>query len=476
MNIGSFFQALSDVFSTLGASVFVPVMLFIIAKFMGVKTKKAFNSALLCAVGLTGFNLVISSYGGIIAPVVNQMVQNTGVNLPVLDTGWQSTAVIAYSTQIGLIFIGIAIALQIVLFFVKWTNVFMASDLWNNYSFMVWGSMLFALTGNVWLALALMVVQNLYVLLFSEVAAKRWSTHYGYPNCCMTAPHHLESVPFAIIMNVLLGKIGFNKIKINAAELQKKFGILGEPMFIGLVIGFLIGVLGYWRSLGELASWGIIASSAISTAAVMAVFPKVAGIFASAFTSLTDAYKSKAAKSGQGREWYLSVNDAAGYGEPNTLVTGIILIPIMLLLSFVLPGNTILPMLDLVALPYMVEIFVCISHGNIAKSVVTGAIWFSLGLIVASALAPTFTEVALEAGFVLEQQGVYIISFGIMCHPLIAGLFYAFWSQNPIIIGAVVVLYFVLYFLFKKYRTQVVDYLENYGEKAAAAVPAAEAG
>lgn len=474
MNIASFFQGLSDVFSTLGASVFVPVMLFIIAKFMGVQTKKAFNSALLCAVGLTGFNLVIGSYGGIIAPVVNQMVQNTGVNLPALDTGWQSTAVIAYSTQIGLIFIGIAIALQIVLFFVKWTNVFMASDLWNNYSFMVWGSMLFALTGNVWLALALMVVQNLYVLLFSEVAAKRWSTHYGYPNCCMTAPHHLESVPFAILMNVLLGKLGFNKIKLNAATLQKKFGLLGEPMFIGLVIGFLIGVLGYWQALNELASWGIIASSAISTAAVMAVFPKVAGIFASAFTSLTDAYKQKAAKSGEGREWYLSVNDAAGYGEPNTLVTGIILIPIMLLLSFVLPGNTILPMLDLVALPYMVEIFVCISHGNIAKSVVTGALWFSLGLIVASALAPTFTEVAVGAGFVLEQEGVYIISFGIMCHPLIAGLFYAFWSQNPVIIGAVVVLYFVLYFLFKKYRTQVVDYLENYGkDPEAVAAPAA---
>ena len=122
MDIGSFFQSLSDIFSTLGASVFVPVMLFIIAKFMGVQTKKAFNSALLCAVGLTGFNLVINSYAGIIAPVVHQMVQNTGVHLPVLDTGWQSTAVIAYSTQIGLIFIGIAIALQVILFFTKWVT------------------------------------------------------------------------------------------------------------------------------------------------------------------------------------------------------------------------------------------------------------------------------------------------------------------------------------------------------------------
>ena len=135
--MAAFFQTLSNVFSTLGAAVFVPVMLFIIAKIMGLPFNKAFKSALLCAVGLTGFNLVINSYSGVISPVVNQMVKNAGVNLPVLDMGWQSTSVIAYSTNIGLIFIGIAILIQIVLFVTKWTDVFMASDLWNNYSFMV---------------------------------------------------------------------------------------------------------------------------------------------------------------------------------------------------------------------------------------------------------------------------------------------------------------------------------------------------
>ena len=464
----SFLRQLDVVFSTFGATVFVPVILFIIALCMGVTAKKAFNSALLCAVGLTGFNLVINSFTAVITPVVSSMVENTGVNLPCIDTGWQSVSVIAYSTRVGVIFIGIAIVLELVLFFAKWTNVFMASDLWNNYSFMVWGSMIYALTGNMWLAMACMVMQMLYVMLFSEVGAKRWSTHYQYPNCCMTAPHHAEGIPFAILMNWLLGLIGFNKIKINAASIQKKFGLFGEPMFIGLVVGLIIGIIGNSGNLGALESWGSVTSVAISTAAVMAVFPKVGGIFASAFTSLTDAYKSKAAKSGQGREWYLSVNDAAGYGEPNTLVTGTILIPIMLGLAFILPGNSMLPMADLVALPYMVEFFVCISHGNIAKSIVTGAIWFSIGLVVCSGLAPTFTEIAIEAGFQLPQAGVYVMSFGIMAHPFMAGMFYAFLSQNPVIIAAVVIVYFVAYFLFRKNREKVVDWLENYGTEAAA--------
>ncbi len=470
--MASFFQLLSDVFSAFGAAIFVPIILFIIAKAMGVSGRKSFQTALLCAVGLTGFNLVINSYSAIIAPIVNQMVTNSGVNLPALDTGWQSTSVIAYSTTVGLVFIGVAIVLEIVLFFVKWTDVFMASDLWNNYSFMVWGSMLYVLTGSMMLAMALMVLQLLYILLFSEACAKRWSTYYEYDNCCMTAPHHLESLPFAIVMNWILGKIGFDKIKLNAQTLQKKLGILGEPMFIGLVVGALIGIIGNFNMLfgeGALTAWGTVSSAAVSTAAIMAVFPKVAGIFASAFTTLTDAYKSKAIKAGEGREWYLSVNDACGYGEPNTLVTGIILIPIMLLLAFILPGNTILPMADLCALPYMVEVFVCISNGNIAKSTVMGAIWFSLGLIMASQLAPTFTQVAIDAGFQLPQAGVYVMSFGIMCHPLICGIFYAFLTQNPIIIAIVVILYFILYFLYKKNKVRLTDYLENSAAKYVAA-------
>lgn len=462
--MAAFFQTLSNVFSTLGAAVFVPVMLFIIAKIMGLPFNKAFKSALLCAVGLTGFNLVINSYSGVISPVVNRMVKNAGVNLPVLDMGWQSTSVIAYSTNIGLIFIGIAILIQIVLFVTKWTDVFMASDLWNNYSFMVWGSMLYILTKNLWLSLGLMVAQLLYILLFSEACAKRWSTYYQYPNCCMTAPHHLESFPFAVGMNLLLGKLGFDKIKINAQSLQKKLGLFGEPMFIGLIVGAVIAVIGNFNALGTLQAWGTISSAAVSTAAIMAVFPKVAGIFANAFTSLTDAYKQKAVQKGEGREWYLSVNDAVGYGEPNTLVAGVILIPIMLGLAFVLPGNQVLPMADLVALPYMIEVFCCVSNGNIAKTIVMGAIWFSLGMVICSQLAPTFTEVALKAGFQLDQTGVFITSFGIMCHPLIAGLFYVFWSQNPILIAVAVSVYFVLYYIFKKNRGRFTDWMESCAE------------
>ena len=96
--MAQFFQSVGDVLSTLGSSFCVPVMLFIIALFMGCKGQKAFRAALLCAAGLTGFSLVINSYSGIIAPVVQSMVDSTGVKLSCLDVGWQAFSVIAYGT------------------------------------------------------------------------------------------------------------------------------------------------------------------------------------------------------------------------------------------------------------------------------------------------------------------------------------------------------------------------------------------
>ncbi|WP_232698154.1 PTS galactitol transporter subunit IIC [Brevibacillus daliensis] len=456
---------LKNVFDAFGAAIFVPIMLYIIALILKVPSKKAFNSALSAGVGLTGFSLITNSFIPIMVPIVDRMVKTTGIDLPILDIGWQATSVVAYSTQVGLVFIGIALLIQIVLFLLKWTNIFMPGDLWNNYSFMVWGSMLYLLTENMVLAIACMVVLNLYILLFAEVYEKRFSTYYNYPNCALTAPHHVGAVPYAIAMDWVLRKLGADKVNLNPATIKRRLGFIGDPVTLGLILGCLLGIAGNFDQLNRLEAWGQILTVGISTAAVMAIFPKVAVFFeASAFTSLTDASKKTAKGSSKKREWYIAVNDAVGYGEPATLITGILLIPIMVILAVILPGNKALPMVDLIALPYMVIVIISISKGNIFKALISGAIWFSLGLYMCTITAGYFTEVAMGVGIDIPAGVMMITSFGIMYNPFMAAIFLAFLSQNVLIITGVVVLYFVLYVLFRKNRTRVHDYLENAGE------------
>lgn len=92
-------ETLKSVFDTFGSAVFVPVMIFVVAKVLKVKTQKAFLSGLYAGVGLMGFTLILNSYTPIISKVVQQMVDQTGINLPAFDVGWQATALVAYSTE-----------------------------------------------------------------------------------------------------------------------------------------------------------------------------------------------------------------------------------------------------------------------------------------------------------------------------------------------------------------------------------------
>ncbi|OJG81450.1 hypothetical protein RV10_GL002689 [Enterococcus pallens] len=447
-----------------GASIVVPFVIFIIAMFLKVKPKRAFQAALNAGIGLTGFNMLIGAYTPIVTPVVNRMVEHTGVNLRILDTGWQATSVVAYSTQVGMIFLGVGLLIQVLLFLLKFTNIFMASDLWNNYSFMLWGSMLYIVTNNLILSIGLMLLANLFTLLFTEVVAKRWSNYYGYPGTTISAPHDVTQVPYAIVMDWILNKLGADKIKWNPENVQKRLGFLGEPVTLGLVLGLLLGMAGNFMRLSELAAWGEIASVGIATAAIMAIFPKIAGIFASAFTSITDATKKSAKSSGKGREWYLAINDAAGYGEPATLLTGLLLIPIILILAIVLPGNETLPMVDLIAIPYIIQPIIAISKGNIFKSLISGTIILSVNLYIITAVAPIFTEVAKSVGVSIPEGALLIASFVVLGNYFLGSLFLIFLTQNPLFIGLAVAVYIVLFIVVKMKKESIVGYLEQAGE------------
>ncbi len=56
------FQDVNAFFTAFGASVVVPVMIFIIALFLKVQPKMAMMSAFYAGVGLTGFGWIISEF------------------------------------------------------------------------------------------------------------------------------------------------------------------------------------------------------------------------------------------------------------------------------------------------------------------------------------------------------------------------------------------------------------------------------
>ena len=465
-------EALQKFFDVFGAAIVVPVMIFIVSLFLKVSTKRAFFSALRAGVGLTGFGWVISAFTPLVTKYIQQMVDTAGLNLPIVDIGWQTGSLTAFSSSIGLSFFVFGLLIELLLFLFGITRVFVPSNLWNNFGYMIWGTMAYAATGNFILSFAFMVFVLLYSLIMSEVVAERWSEYYRVKNATINSIHNIETLIPALVLDPLWNLIGINKVKLNPESLKTKLGIFGEPMTLGFLLGMIIGILGSLKNLASLEAWGGILGFAMSLAAVMTIFPLITGVFASAFGPLAEAVEKNKKKESEEEDgladkkrWFIAVDDGVGFGEPATIIAGLILVPIMVLISLILPGNRALPVVDLIAIPFMIEAMIAVSKGNILKAILNGIVWFSLGLYAASALGPIYTEAVQQYGSVLPAGVVLIMSFNLLAHPLTALVFFAWISGNPLWIGVTIAVYLVSLFFLRTKRESIYAYLRKMADK-----------
>lgn len=471
-------ETVNHIFQIFGASVVVPIMIFIVALCLKVKPKTAMMSAFYAGVGLTGFGWVIQSFTPTITKIIKQMVSNTGIKLPIVDIGWQAGSLASFGSMVGLSFFVFGLIAELLLFAFGVTKIFMASNLWNNFGFMIWGTVCYYVTHNFWLSLGLSFFMLLYALLLAEVQADRWSDYYGVKNASVASLHNIEQVVPAIILDPLWNLLGFNKVKMTPEYFKNKLGVFGEPTTLGALLGLLIGILGNINALNTMKAWGQILTVAVQLSAIMTIFPLITNVFSQAFTPLADEIdKNTHKKTGNSdksvnevtnkKRWFLGVDDGVGYGEPATIISGVILIPIMVLIAFILPGNKTLPIVDLISLPFMVESIVAITRGNILKVIANGIVWFSLGLYASSWLGTFYTGAVSHYGVALPAGIVLITSFNLMSRPLNALVFAAFVSQNPFFIGLAIIIYLVLLFVLRRYRPQIWQYLNNMAAKNA---------
>ena len=380
-------SSISHFFNAFGATVVVPIMIFIIALFLKVKLKTALMSALYAGVGLTGFSWIISEFTPVVTKIIHQMVNNVGIKLPVVDIGWQAGSLASFNSSVGLAFFVFGLIAEFILFAFGITKVFMPSNLWNNFGFMIWGTLAYYTTHNFWLSMGLSFFMLLYTLELAEIQADRWSSYYQIKNTTVCAAQNIvQTVP----------------------------AILLDPL------------------------WGQIFQFAVQLAAVMTIFPLVTDVFAKAFKPLANSIdqQRRAAADKQSitdpindrKRWFLAVDDGVGYGESATIISGIILIPIMVVIAFILPGNRTLPVVDLIALPFMVESIVAITNGNILKVIANGIVWFSIGLYCSSWLAQIYTGAISHYGAAIPAGIVLVTSFNLMARPLNALVFAAFIS------------------------------------------------
>lgn len=405
------------------------------------------------------------------------MVNNTGIKSPIVDIGWEAGAVASFGSAIGLTFFIFGLLVEIILFATRITKVFMPSNLWNNFVFMLWGSLAFYVTHDWWLSLGLSFFMLLYTLLFAEIQADRWSTYYKSKNITVCSAQNIVQTIPAILLDPLWNRLGFNRTTLTPTTLKHKLGIFGESPILGAALGLFISLIANIKELNQVSAWEQIFQFTIQLSAVITIFPLIATVFNMAFTPLAeqiDKSRKQKQKSNLGIEinpihdkkrWFLAVDDSVGYGESATIISGIVLIPIMLILAFLLPGNKTLPIVDSVFLPFMVESIVAITNGNILKVIATSIVWFSLGLYTASWLGPIYTYAIAHYGVTIPAGVILVTSFSLMAQPFNALIFTAFISRNPFWISLCIIIYLTSLLILRRYRPQIWTYLNKMAAK-----------
>ncbi|WP_405314470.1 PTS transporter subunit IIC [Lactobacillus gasseri] len=455
----------------------MPTTIFIIALFVGYDPKKSLLYGLYAGIGLTGFSWIINQFTLIVIKIVYKMVNNTRIKSPIVDIGWEAGAVASFGSAIGLTFFIFGLLVEIILFATRITKVFMPSNLWNNFVFMLWGSLAFYVTHDWWLSLGLSFFMLLYTLLFAEIQADRWSTYYKSKNITVCSAQNIVQTIPAILLDPLWNRLGFNRTTLTPTTLKHKLGIFGESPILGAALGLFISLIANIKELNQVSAWEQIFQFTIQLSAVITIFPLIATVFNMAFTPLAeqiDKSRKQKQKSNLGIEinpihdkkrWFLAVDDSVGYGESATIISGIVLIPIMLILAFLLPGNKTLPIVDLVFLPFMVESIVAITNGNILKVIATSIVWFSLGLYTASWLGPIYTYAIAHYGVTIPAGVILVTSFSLMAQPFNALIFTAFISRNPFWISLCIIIYLTSLLILRRYRPQIWTYLNKMAAK-----------
>ncbi|HWQ78084.1 MAG TPA: PTS transporter subunit IIC [Anaerovoracaceae bacterium] len=448
-------ETLKLILDLFGATIFVPIVVFILSLCMKVEPNKAFKGALYMGIGLTAFNIIIGALMGSLGPIITEMVNSSGVNLPCVDIGWPAASMIVYANRIGLFFIPFGLAFDLILFLTKWTDTFHPTDIWNYYFFVFWAAIVQLETGSFVLAVIAGMLLNLILLLLADWIAPSMECYYGYQGVVSTCYCSVSGLPFAILIKWIFKKTGLYKISIDPSKIRERFGFWGEPVTMGLLIGFAVAFIAKMHSLGVMENWAVMLKTAIMTGAVMALYPSVSGLFVKGLIPITQTLNARM-RSGEvtRKTMNIAIDPAVFFGEESNIATGLVLIPIMLAVAVALPGNIILPLADLPALPFMIIGITCVMGGNVFASLVTGALWLSIGFLMNSEVAATFTQAAKNVNAVTESAGDAMVTSFLVGHNPFGWIVYkAFTAPEGMRIFAIVAcfaVYFIVYFLFKK--------------------------
>ncbi|WP_158785168.1 PTS galactitol transporter subunit IIC [Pantoea sp. BAV 3049] len=383
----------------MGPTVMLPIIIFTMAMCLRVGFSRSLRSALTIGMGFVGIFIVFGLLVDSLGPAAKDMVKSTGIDLPVVDLGWTPLAAIAWASQVAPFVVPMTIGINVLMLTLNWTKT-VNIDVWNFWHFSLVGAMVYTATGSFAFGLIIAGVTAAITLVLADWCAPMIQKYFDLPGISLPTLSSVIFFPLGLLGNLILDRVpGLNKLNADPEQIRKRFGVFGEPMMIGVILGAGIGLLAKYDLKGVLGL-------AINLGAVMLIMPRMVKLLMEGLLPLSDAVRSFLRKRYPDRhDLYIGLDIAVAVGHPSVLSTALLLIPVGVLLAVILPGNKLLPLGDLANIWVPISMVVLACRGNIIRAFIIGIPLLAMNLYVASAAAPLLTKLAKSIHFPINTDG-----------------------------------------------------------------------
>lgn len=437
------FQSLMDA----GPYVLLPLIITIVGLAFKMKLSKAFRSGLTVGIGFVGIKLVIDMLAANIGPASKAMVENFGLNLDIIDVGWGAIASVTWASPIIPVLIGVIFLTNLLMLITNTTDT-LDVDIWNYHHMAIVGCLLYFLTNNLLIAALSAFVMAFITFKLSDWTSPLIEKYFGIPNVSLPTMSFLSTAVIAYPMNWIIDRIpGINKINFKISNAQKYLGVFGEQTILGFILGCGIGLL------AKYSVWDII-NLGVHMSAVMVLIPKMTALFVEGLMPISEAATEFTKNKFKNRNFLIGLDAAVVVGDSTVITTALIVIPLTILLSAILPGNRVMPFADLAVITFRVALIVALTKGNLFRSILMGAFSTTAILYAGTATSPYLTDFAVNTG--LDFGGQLISSFASVSLTASYIVFEAFRSKPyifvPLLIVALAVIYVFAERKYKKYK------------------------
>jgi len=358
----AFFQIAVAWFLGLGSTVIVPIVLILLGLIFRVGWQKAVRGGVTVGVGLAGLFLVVDLIIAALQPAVAALATRMGLQLALVDVNWADAGIAWGWPGVAALVLTIIIV-NLIMVYLRLTKT-LWTDVWSYWHGSALAGFVWALTGSVTWGVVGGVVYLAIGSVLSDITAKKYQDFNDMPGigvpCGPTVQASIAAIPLVWLIDRIPGLKDWDA---SPEGIRKRFGLIGEPAILGLVLGIIIGLAAGYNVTGMLGL-------GMQVATMMLVLPRMVSIISEGLVPITMSIIEFMRERFPDREINVAVDCAVLLGHPAVMASSVILFPLSILLAAVLPGVQMLPIASLAVIPFMAGAVVPYTKGNVVKTVI----------------------------------------------------------------------------------------------------------